>query len=126
MRTYIYGDNIPFYDVNSGPNSVQCPSGYNLCTGVGSWNEGHGTLNATLGFATPSQTLVAGQPSTPMALDLSSPAPTGGISISLSSHLVDGRLLEYRNGPLRTHTFRQHSRRRHGEWLLLLPGHQGR
>ena len=83
--TYVYGANIPFYDVASGTNGATCAKGYNLCTGVGSWNESRGSLNATLGFATAPQTVVAGQPSTAMALDLSSAAPTGGLSVSLST-----------------------------------------
>jgi subtilase family serine protease len=34
---YVYGNNIAFRDITSGNNGAQCATGYELCTGRGSW-----------------------------------------------------------------------------------------
>jgi subtilase family serine protease len=35
--TYVYGNNITYRDITSGNNGAPCLSGYDLCTGRGSW-----------------------------------------------------------------------------------------
>ena len=97
--TYIYGDNIPFYNVTTGSNGEPCEKGYNLCTGLGSWSQASGTVNASLTIAPSAQTLTAGQPSTAMALDVSAPAPAGGLSISLSTSSSTGGFSSTTTGP---------------------------
>jgi hypothetical protein len=100
--TYVYGSNIPFYNVTTGNNGEPCEKGYNLCTGLGSWNEVDGTVNGTgtgsgsgsptgsLSFASSPQKLTAGAPSAPMALDASVPAPKAGLTVSLSTSSPGG------------------------------------
>jgi len=87
--TYVYGANIPFYNVTSGSNGHPCEKGYNLCTGLGTWNTKKGTVNGApvgaLSFASAAQTLSAGKPSAAVTVHLSSPAPTGGVSVKLST-----------------------------------------
>jgi len=97
--TYIYGDNVPYYNVTAGGNGQQCVTGYNLCAGLGSWNQSHGLFNTSLSFETSSQTLVTGQRSKAMALNLSSPAPAGGIPVTLSSSSAGGGFSSSPNGP---------------------------
>jgi subtilase family serine protease len=35
---YVYGNNIPYRDIKIGNNGAPCMTGYDLCTGRGSWN----------------------------------------------------------------------------------------
>lgn len=35
--TYVYGNNITFRDITSGNNGASCLTGYDLCSGKGSW-----------------------------------------------------------------------------------------
>ncbi len=87
--TYVYGANIPFYNVTSGSNGHPCEKGYSLCTGLGSWNTAEGSINGApvgnLSFSTAPQTLTAGKPSAAVTVHLSSPAPAGGVSVKLST-----------------------------------------
>ncbi len=96
--TYVYGDNIPYYEVVTA--GQQCGAGYNLCSGVGSWNESHGSLDAALSFSTSPPTLTTGQASAAEAVDLSAPAPaTGGLSVSLSTSSSGGGFSTSPTGP---------------------------
>ncbi len=96
--TYVYGDNIPYYEVVTA--GQQCGSGYNFCSGVGSWNQSHGSLGATLSFSASPQTLTTGQVSVADAVDLSAPAPaTGGLSVSLSTSSSGGGFSTSPAGP---------------------------
>ncbi len=85
---YLYGSNVLLYDVKSGSNGHPCEVGYDLCTGLGSWNTAVGVVNAgggSLSF-TPSQTtLTAGVASNAMSIRLSEPAPSGGLAVTLSA-----------------------------------------
>jgi hypothetical protein len=35
--SYVYGSSIRFRDITSGNNGAPCLSGFDLCTGRGSW-----------------------------------------------------------------------------------------
>jgi hypothetical protein len=92
--TYLYGANVPFYNVTSGSNGHPCEVGYNLCTGLGSWNVGHGAVNAppvgSLSFSSAAQTLVAGKPSGAVTVHLGSAAPSGGAAVKLTTSSANG------------------------------------
>jgi hypothetical protein len=87
---YVYGSTIKVYDVTSGSNSHPCEIGYDLCTGVGSWNTAVGKTSGssgstgTLSIAGTSQTLTAGSPSAQMTVDLSKAAPAA-FTVTLTS-----------------------------------------
>ncbi|HVC14368.1 MAG TPA: S53 family peptidase [Acidimicrobiales bacterium] len=86
----VYGGSLAVYDVTSGTNGHPCTSGYDLCTGIGSWNTAVGNTSGgssgTLSF-TPatSQTLTAGSASSAMTVDLSAPGPPAGLAVSLTT-----------------------------------------
>lgn len=99
--TYVYGSNMRLYNVTTGSNGHPCEPGYNLCTGLGSWNTAVGAVNGpvggTLSLTPASQDLTAGVVSGPMSVDLSTPAPSGGLSVSLSS--TSGGISSSSGGP---------------------------
>ena len=90
----LYGGTLKVYDVTSGSNGHPCTLGYDLCTGLGSWNTAVGTTagstsgssSGTLSF-TPGtgQTLTAGSPSTAITVKLSAPAPSTGLTVTLTT-----------------------------------------
>jgi len=100
---FVYGSSIRTYNVTSGSNGHPCEPGYNLCTGVGSWNTAVGTSRTppvgTLAFSTPPQSLTAGTVSAAMSLSLSTPAPTGGLTVTLSSTSGAGGFSTSSGGP---------------------------
>lgn len=100
--SYVYGANIPLYNVTTGSNGAPCETGYNLCTGLGSWNETHGSVNSplagSLSFSPNAQTLTAGSASAPMAVQLTSAAPAG-LAVSLSTTSSGGGFSDSASGP---------------------------
>jgi len=40
---YVYGTSIGFRDITSGNNGASCLVGFDLCSGLGSWNDGGST-----------------------------------------------------------------------------------
>ena len=124
--TYLYGDNIPFYETVTEGNGLQCGPSYNFSAGLGSWNETHGLLGTTLAFATLPQTRDAGHSTSAISLSLSSPAPAAGIS-GAALHEFGGReLLDRPDRHLHAYPFDIDPERRHRQRVLLLQGHQGR
>jgi subtilase family serine protease len=105
--TYVYGANIPFYNVSSGSNGHPCEKGYNLCTGLGSWNTKQGSVNGapvgSLSITSAAQTLKAGKPSSAVTVRLSTPAPTVGVSVKLGTTSAGGGFATSASGPF-THT----------------------
>ena len=101
---YVYGSSIKLYNVTTGWNGHPCKTGYNLCTGLGSWNTAVGVIDGstggTLSFTPVKQTLTAGVPSSAMTVHLSAPAPSGGLSVSLSSS--SGGFSSSSSGPFAT------------------------
>lgn len=115
--TYVYGDNITFYDVTKGrlvndlPSTASqgvtglktpsttlpyisstttpsrpCLTGFDLCSGRGTWNTAIGTSSAPrLAFTSPKQTVQAGVASTAVSVSLSRPAGATGVSVTLSA-----------------------------------------
>ena len=87
--TYVYGPSIRLYNVTTGNNGHPCEPGYNLCTGLGSWNTSVGVLNGattgTLSFTPTSESLTAGSPSAATTVHVSVPSPASGLTVSLSS-----------------------------------------
>jgi hypothetical protein len=83
---YVYGNNITFRDITTGGYNGDCQTGFDLCSGRGSWadNSSGGTTQGSLSFATGAQTLTAGQWSTAIEVDIPSAQPSD-VSVSLSS-----------------------------------------
>ena len=92
--TTLYGGKLSLYNVTTGSNGHPCETGYNLCTGLGSWNTAVGAVATqpagALSFASPAQTLAAGSPSEPMTIALSAGAPAGGLTVALSTSSSGG------------------------------------
>lgn len=87
--TSLYGHKVPIYNVTSGSNGHPCEVGYNLCTGLGSWNTAHG-VTAALTFTSSSQSLTAGTESaTPLEFD-ATPASTATFDVTLSTSSAHG------------------------------------
>lgn len=96
--TFVYGKSIKVYDVTSGSNTHPCEVGYDLCTGVGSWNtavgktsgtSGGGGPTGTLSFTTTSKSLTAGG-SVPVTVSASGASGSGSVSVSLSTNSSGG------------------------------------
>lgn len=87
--TYLYGSNVRLYNVSTGSNGHPCEVGYNLCTGLGSWNTSVGVVKngsgGTLSFTPATETLTAGAVSSAVEIHLSAPAPAGGLTVSVSA-----------------------------------------
>jgi hypothetical protein len=100
--TFVYGGvSIPFYNVTTGTNTHPCEPGYNLCTGLGSWNATHGIVDAlgNLSFASASQVLTAGKASNAISLELSATAPAGGVPVTLTTTSPKGGFSTSAGGP---------------------------
>ncbi len=83
----VYGGSLKTYNVTSGSNGHTCVAGYNLCTGLGSWNTAVGTVGASptgsLSFSASTVTVTAG---TPVQLSVSlSAAQTGAVPVTVSA-----------------------------------------
>jgi subtilase family serine protease len=84
---YAYGNNITYRDITSGNNGAPCLTGYDLCTGRGSWLFGSSSPPPTQPSLTISgggQTLTAGQTSALMTVSISA-APSSDLTVTLSS-----------------------------------------
>jgi chitodextrinase len=84
--TYVYGSNIPFYDVTTGfttgpTGRHTCEKGYDICSGLGSWNTGKGTINASPPSA-PSNLHETTKTHTSVSLAWTAPSSTGGSPIT--------------------------------------------
>lgn len=87
----VYGGTLKVYDVTTGSNGHPCTNGYDLCTGVGSWNTAVGTSSGSSGSAgtlsfTPAtgQTLSAGSPSGAITVKLST-STTAAVTVTVST-----------------------------------------
>jgi hypothetical protein len=102
--TYVYGSNIRFFNVTTGSNGHPCETGYNLCTGLGSWNTSVGVVNGasggTLSLTPGAQTLTAGVVSGATTVRLSLPAPPSGLSVTVST--TSGGVSTSSTGPFAT------------------------
>jgi hypothetical protein len=92
--TVAYGGSLKIYNVTTGSNGHPCEAGYNLCTGLGSWNTAKGAggtpTAGSLSFATAAQTLTAGAASSQITVTLSSKATTT-VPVALSSSSSGGK-----------------------------------
>jgi hypothetical protein len=99
---YVYGSSIGFRDITSGNNGAPCLSGFDLCSGRGSWASSAPSppppSQPVLSFDTSAQTLTAGTASTAMRLKISQ-APTGSLSVTLSSNSAQGTFSASSGGP---------------------------
>lgn len=99
----VYGTSLKIYNVTTGSNGHPCETGYNLCTGLGSWNTAVGTVRSapagTLRFATSPQKLTAGRASTAIDVSLSAAAPAGGVTVTVSSSSTSGAFSTSAAGP---------------------------
>jgi hypothetical protein len=91
-----YGGAIPLYNVTSGSNGHPCQKGYNLCTGLGSWNKAEstgGSITAAeaLSITSSPQSVMAGKTSASITLALNNPAGNGGLSVALTTSSSAGR-----------------------------------
>lgn len=90
----VYGSTLKFYDVTSGSNGHTCVPGYNLCTGLGSWNTAAGTVNVppatagSLSFTTPSASATAGT-AVPLSVSVTAPQ-TAPVPVTLSTSSPGG------------------------------------
>jgi hypothetical protein len=102
--TYVYGSNIRLFNVTTGSNGHPCETGYNLCTGLGSWNTSVGVVNGasggTLSLTPGAQTLTAGVVSGATTVRLSLPAPPIGLSVTVST--TSGGVSTSSTGPFAT------------------------
>jgi subtilase family serine protease len=108
----VYGTSLKIYNVTSGSNGHPCETGYNLCTGLGSWNTAVGTVRSTpagtLSFSSAAQKLTAGTASAVVTVALSAAAPTGGVTVKVSSTSSTGEFSASSTGPFSTHTLTVH------------------
>lgn len=83
---YVYGNHITFRDITSGNNGAPCLSGYDLCSGRGSWTGGSagGTTQPSLSISGGGTTVAAGAQSAAMTVSISQ-APTSDLTVTLSS-----------------------------------------
>jgi hypothetical protein len=96
---YVYGSSIGFRDIVSGNNGAACLTGFDLCSGRGSWFSGSSPPpQEPLAFEPGAQALTAGQASGEMRVSLPS-APAGDVTISLSSSSSAGRFAPSAGGP---------------------------
>jgi hypothetical protein len=105
--TFVYGRTIDVYNVTVGSNGHPCESGYNLCTGLGSWNTavgsaragssggsgGGGSAGGALGFTSGPQELTAGTWSGALTVALSKAASgAAGTAVTVVSNSPTGEL----------------------------------
>jgi hypothetical protein len=77
---YVYGDKITFRDITSGNNGALCLSGFDLCTGRGSWTGSDSGQTATVPVAPTLDSANAGDGS--VQLTWTPPSSDGGSSIT--------------------------------------------
>lgn len=86
----VYGGSLKIYNVTSGSNGHPCMTGYNLCTGLGSWNTYKGTANTppagSLKFTSSTVSVKAG---TAAALTISTGA-SGSATVTITSGSATG------------------------------------
>ena len=99
--TFVYGGTINVYNVSAGSNGHPCEIGYNLCTGLGSWNTAVGSTSAgagssvagAFGFTSGTQELAAGTWSGALTVALSKPATgAAGVTVTVASSSSTGEL----------------------------------
>jgi hypothetical protein len=91
---YAYGNNITYRDITSGNNGAPCLTGYDLCTGRGSWLYSAASpppQQPSLTISGGGQTLTAGSQSAPMVVSIST-APTSDLTVTLSSTSSTGTI----------------------------------
>jgi len=83
---YVYGSSITYRDITSGNNGAACLTGYDLCTGRGSWLYGSSSPppQPSLSITGGGQTLTTGSQSAPMTVSIST-APTSDLTVTLST-----------------------------------------
>jgi subtilase family serine protease len=54
--SYVYGNNIAFRDITQGNNGAPCLTGYDLCTGRGSWADSSSATTSSTSTDTPTPT----------------------------------------------------------------------
>jgi hypothetical protein len=96
---YVYGSSIAFRDITAGNNGAPCLTGFDLCTGRGSWTGAgsnpppSGTLSLPSG-----QTLAAGQASAAIHLTLSAAQDTD-VAVTLHTDSPGGSFATSSAGP---------------------------
>jgi subtilase family serine protease len=91
---YVYGTSITYRDITSGSNGAPCLTGYDLCTGRGTWlytTPSPPPQQPSLTISGGGQTLTAGSQSAPMTVSIST-APTSDLTVTLSSTSSTGTL----------------------------------
>ncbi len=97
--SYVYGSSIGFRDITAGNNGAPCLTGFDLCSGRGSWLDGAAPVpQEALSFATGSQDLTAGEASAAMQVGLGE-APKSDVAVELSSSSGAGRFSTSASGP---------------------------
>lgn len=93
---YVYGNSISFRDITSGSNGASCLTGFDLCSGRGSWTDTSSSSPGSLSFNTGPQTLTAGQPSGAITVQVS---PAQSVSVMLTSNSSGGGFSTQAVGP---------------------------
>jgi hypothetical protein len=91
---YVYGNSITYRDVTSGNNGAPCLTGYDLCTGRGSWlysTSSPPPPQPSLTISGGGQILTAGSQSGPMTVSIST-APSSNLTVTLSTSSPTGTL----------------------------------
>ncbi|HEU5362290.1 MAG TPA: S53 family peptidase [Gaiellaceae bacterium] len=85
--SYVYGSNIDFRDITQGNNGAVCLTGFDLCSGRGSWLYGSVApppAQPSLSISGGGQTITAGEPTTSMTVSISKTL-SSDLTVSLSS-----------------------------------------
>ncbi len=120
--TFVYGGTIKVYNVSAGSNGHPCKIGYNLCTGLGSWNTAVGSASAgsasagsgssvagAFGFTSGAQELAAGTWSGALTVALSKPAAgAAGMAVTVASGSSTGELSTSPGGTLPSRSLTLH------------------
>jgi subtilase family serine protease len=97
---FVYGNTISFRDITQGNNGAPCLTGYDLCSGRGSWlyaTSSPPPSQTSLSFTSGTQTLTAGQPSSAVQVSLSS-TQANDVTVTLSSSSQQGQFATSTNG----------------------------
>jgi subtilase family serine protease len=84
---YVYGNSITYRDITQGNNGAACLTGYDLCTGRGSWLYGASSPPPTTTLSISGgggQTITAGSQSAPITVSVS-PAQSSDVTVTLAS-----------------------------------------
>jgi subtilase family serine protease len=96
---YVYGNGIGVRDITSGDNGNPCLTGYDLCTGRGSWadNATQPPAQASISFTTLAQTLTVDQRSDAITIQLS-PSASPATTVTVTSTSDFGSFATSQNG----------------------------